>query len=64
MQQTTLLMCKDKHRKKEETHWLFTVYGKRSFLGKESDTLTSHRVYISPTMSASSALIQIEWLFT
>jgi len=25
-----------------------TVYGKRSFLSKESDTLRSYRVYISP----------------
>jgi len=29
---------------------LKTVYGKKSFLNKESDTLRSHRVYISPTM--------------
>jgi len=29
---------------------LVTVYGKRSFLRKESDTLRSYRVYISPTM--------------
>jgi len=31
---------------------IFTVfvYGKRSFLSKESDTLGSYRVYISPTM--------------
>jgi len=27
-----------------------TVYGKRSFLSKESDTSISYRVYISPTM--------------
>ena len=27
-----------------------TVYGKKSFLSKESDTLRSYRVYISPTM--------------
>jgi len=27
-----------------------TVYGKKSFLNKESDTLNSYRVYISPTM--------------
>jgi len=27
-----------------------TVYGKRSFLSKESDTLRSYRVYISPVM--------------
>jgi len=27
-----------------------TVYRKRSFLSKESDTLRSYRVYISPTM--------------
>jgi len=26
------------------------VCGKRSFLSKESDTLRSYRVYISPTM--------------
>jgi len=26
------------------------VYGKKSFLSKESDTLRSYRVYISPTM--------------
>jgi len=25
-------------------------YGKKSFLSKESDTLRSYRVYISPTM--------------
>jgi len=29
---------------------LYTVYGKRSFLSKESDTLRFYRVYISPTM--------------
>jgi len=29
---------------------MVTVYGKRSFLSKESDTLRSYRVYISPTM--------------
>jgi len=29
---------------------LKTVYGKKSFLRKESDTLRSYRVYISPTM--------------
>jgi len=28
----------------------YTVYGKRSFLTKESDTLRSYRVYILPTM--------------
>ena len=28
----------------------YTVYGKRSFLSKKSDTLRSYRVYISPTM--------------
>ena len=39
-----------------------TVYGKKSFLSRESDTLRSYRVYISPTMQASSALIQIEWV--
>jgi len=27
-----------------------TVYGKKSFLSKESYTLRSYRVYISPTM--------------
>ena len=37
-----------------------TVYGTKSFLSKESDTLRSYRVYISPTIQASSALIQIE----
>ena len=37
-----------------------SVYGKKSILSKESDTLRSYRVYISPTMQASSALIQIE----
>jgi len=37
-----------------------TVYGKRFFLSNESDTLRSYRVYISLTMLASSALIQIE----
>jgi len=36
------------------------VYGKKSFLREESDTLRSYRVYISPTMYASSALIEIE----
>jgi len=38
----------------------FAVYGEKSFLSKESDTLRSYRVYISPTKKASSALIQIE----
>jgi len=33
-----------------------TVYGKRSFLSKESDTLRSYGVYTSPLMQASSAL--------
>ena len=37
-----------------------SVYGRRSFLSKESDNLRSYRVHISPTMQASSALIQIE----
>jgi len=27
-----------------------SVYGKKSFLTKESDTLRSYRAYISPTM--------------
>jgi len=40
--------------------YFYTVYGKRSFLSKESDTLRSYRVYVSPTMYASSTLIQIE----
>jgi len=40
------------------TEWQH-CYGKRSFLSKESDTLRSHRIYISPTMQASSALIEI-----
>ena len=39
---------------------LCTVYGKRSFLSKKSDTFRSYRVNISPTMLASSALIQID----
>jgi len=39
---------------------LKTVYGKKYFLSKESDTLRSYRVYISPTIKASPALIQIE----
>jgi len=34
----------------------YNVYRKKSFLRKESDTLRSYRVYISPTMKASSAL--------
>jgi len=38
----------------------YPVYGKKSFLSKQSDTLRSYRVYISPMMQASSALIQIE----
>jgi len=47
-------------------YYLTTVYGKRSFLSKESDTSRSYRVYISPTMLASSALIQVllPYLFT
>jgi len=28
----------------------YNVYGKKSFLSKESDTLRSYIVYISPTM--------------
>jgi len=28
----------------------YIVYGKKSFLSKELDTLRSYRVYISPTM--------------
>ena len=39
---------------------IVVVYRKRSFLSKQSDTLRSYRVYILPTMQASSALIQIE----
>jgi len=33
------------------------IYGKKSFLSKESDTLRSCRVYLSPTMEASSASV-------
>jgi len=29
---------------------MYNVYGKKSFLSKETDTLRSYRVYISPTM--------------
>jgi len=36
--------------KNTNTAYHTTVYGKRSFLSKESDTLRSYRVYISPTM--------------
>jgi len=39
---------------KKGTHRMYIykvcVYGKKSFLSKESDTLRSYRVYISPTM--------------
>jgi len=37
-----------------------SVYGKKSFLSKESDTYRSYKVYTLPTMQASPALIQTE----
>jgi len=50
------LQMKYTHRKPSSAQWklfdpLFNiVYGKRSFLSRESDTSRSYRVYISPTM--------------
>ena len=52
----TIAFFRVRHSKERENSYnkrvncFNNVYGKKSFLSKESDTLRSYRVYISPTM--------------